>query len=86
MSDAKVATVAKVVKNVLLINYCCGSGFELVKKYAEAHPEFDVKVKKVGMLNARDQKLNEKYNFDIKSLEGGRHGILIVDEVIIDRC
>ena len=81
MSDAP-----KTVKNVLLINTCCGSGFELVDKYSTAHPEFDVKVNKVGMLIARDKKLNEKYNFDIKSLEGGRHGILIVDEVIVDRC
>jgi len=84
--EVKSVKVVKTVKNVLLINTCCGSGFGMVRKYQEANPTLEVKVTKVGILNARDQKLHEKYGFDIKSLEGHGHGILIIDEKIVDRC
>jgi len=78
--------VVKTAKDVLLINTCCNAGMNLVLKYAKAHPDIELNVKKIGILNARNQKLDKKYGFNIKSLNGTRHGILVVDEKIVDRC
>ena len=74
------------IKEVLLINTCCSAGFKLVTEYQKAHPEIQVKPKTIGLFNARDQKLHEKYGFTLEELGGSGHGILIVDEKIYAKC
>ena len=74
------------VKEVMLINTCCESGYNLVRLYEARHPELNVKVNKIGIFRARDMKLHEKYGFTLAELGGSGHGILIVDEKIYCKC
>lgn len=70
----------------LLINSCCGAGFNLVVDWNKANPGKNLKVKKVGIFRARDMGLDKKYGFDIKELSGTSHGILVIGDKIVSKC
>lgn len=71
------------VTELLLVNSCCGDGMKLVTKYISQHPWLKTSLKKYGIFQVRDLKLDKKYGFSLKSLEGSGKAKLIVGGKIV---
>ena len=70
--------------DLILVHECCGSGTTLVKNYILEHPEEVVKVKNIGLINAKEQGCIEKYNLPITNYNDIKlHHFLIKDGKII---
>ena len=70
--------------DLILVHECCGSGKKLVTTYILEHPEEQVKVKNIGLINAKEQGCIEKYNLPITNYNDIKiHQFLIKDGKII---